>query len=72
LDKAVSGRATRAEIDLISSVASDITGNTICAFGDGAAQPALSFVSKFRTNLDDYVENGGRKQTGKLTVPGVK
>jgi NADH-quinone oxidoreductase subunit F len=56
------------ELDLVTSIASDITGNTICAFGDGAAQPALAFVSKFRKNLEDYITNGGRQQTGTLVV----
>jgi NADH-quinone oxidoreductase subunit F len=68
LDKVVDGTASIEELDRVSDIASDITGNTICAFGDGAAQPALSFVSKFRKNLEDYVKNGGRMQTGKLTI----
>ena len=45
-------------------IASDIMGNTICAFGDGAAQPALAFVRKFRKNFEDYVDTGGKSQTG--------
>src|SRR5690606_21760592 len=44
LDKVVAGTASLSELDDIASIASDITGNTICAFGDGAAQPAMSFV----------------------------
>jgi NADH-quinone oxidoreductase subunit F len=67
LDKIVSGRGSIAELDQISEIASDITGNTICAFGDGAATPALHFVRKFRPQLEDYVKNGGRSQTGRLT-----
>jgi NADH-quinone oxidoreductase subunit F len=56
------------ELDQISRIASDITGNTICAFGDGAAQPALAFVRKYRKNLEDYVRTGGRSQTGRLAL----
>jgi NADH-quinone oxidoreductase subunit F len=70
LDKIVAGQGSIDELNLLSKIASDITGNTICAFGDGAAQPALSFVSKFRKNLEDYIVNHGRSQTGKLTVGG--
>ena len=44
----------------------NITGNTICAFGDGAAQPALSFVRKFRKQLEDYILAGGKSQTRTL------
>ncbi len=68
LDKVVAGTASIAELDRLSEVASDITGNTICAFGDGAAQPALAFVRKFRKQLEDYVHTGGKSQTGRLTT----
>jgi NADH-quinone oxidoreductase subunit F len=67
-DKIVDGVATLDELDQVHEVASNITGNTICAFGDGAAQPALAFVRKYRKNFEDYVENQGRSQTGKLTL----
>lgn len=67
-DKVVEGTATMAEVDQVSEIASNITGNTICAFGDGAAQPALAFIRKYRKNFEDYVENRGRSQTGKLTL----
>jgi NADH-quinone oxidoreductase subunit F len=67
-DKVVAGTATMDEVDQVSDIASNITGNTICAFGDGAAQPALSFIRKYRKHFEDYVENRGRSQTGKLTL----
>ena len=56
------------ELDRIHEIANDITGNTICAFGDGAAQPALAFVRKYREQFEDYVKSGGKSQTGRLTV----
>ncbi len=68
LEKIVNGKGTITELDQISEIASDITGNTICAFGDGAAQPALTFVRKFRKQLEDYVNTGGKSQTGRLTL----
>jgi NADH-quinone oxidoreductase subunit F len=67
LDKVVAGEATMEELDRIHEIASDITGNTICAFGDGAAQPALAFVRKYRKNFEDYVKTGGKSQTKRLT-----
>jgi NADH-quinone oxidoreductase subunit F len=67
-DKVIGGTATLEELDQIHEIASNITGNTICAFGDGAAQPVLSFVRKYRDNFEDYVSNQGRAQTGRLTV----
>jgi NADH-quinone oxidoreductase subunit F len=67
LDKIVAGEGTIEELDRIHEIASDITGNTICAFGDGAAQPALAFVRKYRSHFEDYVKNGGKGQTRRLT-----
>jgi NADH-quinone oxidoreductase subunit F len=68
LDKIVAGKGSIEELDRIHEIASDITGNTICAFGDGAAQPALAFVSRYRSHFEDYVRTGGKAQTGRLTV----
>jgi NADH-quinone oxidoreductase subunit F len=67
LDKIVAGEGTIEELDRVSEIASDITGNTICAFGDGAAQPALAFVRKYRSHFEDYVLNGAKSQTRRLT-----
>jgi NADH-quinone oxidoreductase subunit F len=66
--KLVEGTATLSELDQVHTIASDITGNTICAFGDGAAQPALAFVRKYRSQFEDYIKTGGRSQTKRLTL----
>jgi NADH-quinone oxidoreductase subunit F len=68
LDKVVAGTASIEELDLVSEIASDITGNTICAFGDGAAQPALAFIRKYRKHFEDYILNGGKSQTRTLVI----
>ena len=68
IDKVVEGTATMEELDLISEIASNMTGNTICAFGDGAAAPVMAFVRKFRKNFEDYVLTGGKSQTKTLVV----
>ena len=68
VDKIVHGKGSIAELDEISEIASNIMGNTICAFGDGAAQPMLAFVRKYRKSFEDYVRTGGKSQTGRLTV----
>jgi NADH-quinone oxidoreductase subunit F len=68
LDKIVAGEGTIEELDRIHEIASDITGNTICAFGDGAAQPALAFVRRYRKEFEDYVRTGGKSQTRRLTA----
>jgi NADH-quinone oxidoreductase subunit F len=68
LDKVVAGKATMAELDRVHEIANDITGNTICAFGDGAAQPALAFVKRYRKHFEDYVTGGGKAQTRRLSL----
>jgi NADH-quinone oxidoreductase subunit F len=67
-DKVVEGTATLDELDQVHEIASNITGNTICAFGDGAAQPALAFVRKYREQFEDYILGQGRSQTGRLAI----
>lgn len=67
LDKIVAGQGTIRELDQLSDIASNVMGNTICAFGEGAAQPALAFVHKYRSELEDYVLNGAKGQTRTLT-----
>jgi NADH-quinone oxidoreductase subunit F len=68
VDKTVNGTGSIEELDQISEIASNIMGNTICAFGDGAAQPMLAFVKKYRKAFEDYVRTGGKSQTRRLTV----
>jgi NADH-quinone oxidoreductase subunit F len=68
LDKIVAGTATIDELDRIHEIANDITGNTICAFGDGAAQPALAFVKRYRRHFEDYIKNGGKSQKRELSL----
>jgi NADH-quinone oxidoreductase subunit F len=68
LNKIVGGTATYEEVDQLHDIGNGIMGNTICAFGEGAAMPALAFVQKFRPEIDAYVKNKGKSGTGTLTV----
>ncbi|MFO0565928.1 MAG: NADH-ubiquinone oxidoreductase-F iron-sulfur binding region domain-containing protein [Polyangiaceae bacterium] len=69
MNKIAEGHGTIDEPDQLHRIASAISsGNTICAFGDGAAQPVLSFVRKFRKQFEDYVLTGGKSQTKKLVA----
>jgi NADH-quinone oxidoreductase subunit F len=68
LNKIVAGKGSIAELDEIHEIANNITGNTICAFGDGAAQPALAFVRRYRKHFEDYIVSGGKSQTRRLTL----
>ena len=68
LDKVVAGTASIEELGQLAEIPSSMSGNTICAFGDGAAMPAMAFVRKFRKEIEDYILNGGKSQTGTLEL----
>ena len=68
LDKIVEGRGTLEELNLVHEIASNVTGNTICAFGDGAAMPALSFVRKFRKQFEARVVDTAAQDTQGLSA----
>ncbi len=58
LDKIERGEGSLEELDQLSDIASNIMGNTICAFGDGAASPILGFLQRFRGEFEQYVRDG--------------
>ena len=68
LDRAVKGEATVADLDRLSEIADNIMGNTICAFGEGTAMPALGFLLKFRKELEQHIKTGGKSGTGHLAL----
>ena len=47
LQRIDSGNATRKDVELLMDVASNIEGNTICAFGEAAAWPVKWAIKKF-------------------------
>jgi NADH-quinone oxidoreductase subunit F len=45
------------DLDLLRSVAGNIAGRTVCALGDAAAGPVLSFVKHFASEFEYHIEN---------------
>jgi NADH-quinone oxidoreductase subunit F len=68
VEKVLDGKATMAELDELSDIANSVMGNTICAFGDGMAMPALGFLKKFRKDFEAYVRGEKKRADAKLTV----
>ncbi|MBW2523120.1 MAG: NADH-quinone oxidoreductase subunit NuoF [Deltaproteobacteria bacterium] len=68
LDRIIAGEAEMDELNRLHEVASNIMGNTICAFGEGASMPALAFLKKFRREFEQYVLTGGKSSTGTLAL----
>jgi NADH-quinone oxidoreductase subunit F len=52
------GQGKAGDLDLLTSVAEDIIGRTICALGDAAALPVRSFVKHFHDEFEHHVEHG--------------
>ncbi len=64
--KLLAGKASMQELDSLHDVANGIMGNTICAFGEGTAMPALAFVQKFRKDFEAYAR--GERSGGDATL----
>lgn len=50
------GEGRQEDLDLLLDVADKISGRTICALGDAAAMPVISFVKTFREEFQHYIE----------------
>jgi NADH-quinone oxidoreductase subunit F len=61
LHRILTGRGKLSDLDLLINVADNINGKTLCALGDAAAGPVISFVKKFRHEFEEYIKNGGKE-----------
>ena len=50
-DRIVAGQASPDDVDMLETVANQIEGKTICAFGEACSWPTQSFVRKFRDEI---------------------
>jgi len=66
--KILDGEGSLEELDSLHDIANGIMGNTICAFGEGTAMPALAFVQKFRREFEAHVRGDRSGQEAKLVV----
>lgn len=49
------GQGKLADLDLLDSVSKKIMGRTICALGDAAAMPVISFLKHFRSEFEQHI-----------------
>jgi NADH-quinone oxidoreductase subunit F len=68
VEKIWNGKASMDEVNTLHDIADHIMGNTICAFGEGTAMPALAFIQKFRKELEAYVRGERKGKDARLTV----
>ncbi len=55
IDRIADGTGVPDDLDLLLEITGHISGNTICAFGDGAAAPIASAVTKFRSEFEAHL-----------------
>jgi NADH-quinone oxidoreductase subunit F len=51
------GKGRQEDMDLLTDVADNIAGRTICALGDAAAMPVKSFIHHFRDEFQYHVDH---------------
>jgi len=56
LHRILHGTGKMEDLDLLTSVANKIMGRTICALGDAAALPVISFIKYFREEFVAHIE----------------
>lgn len=51
------GQGRQEDLDRLVDVANNINGNTICALGDAAAAPVISFIKHFRDEFQYHIDH---------------
>jgi NADH-quinone oxidoreductase subunit F len=59
------GKGRMEDLDLVTNVGENISGRTICALGEAAATPVISFIKHFRPEFEYYIQHGRSMVTGK-------
>jgi NADH-quinone oxidoreductase subunit F len=68
LERILSGNGVKGDCATLQAIPAGIMGNTICALGDAASIPVLSFLKKFGSEFEYYVEHGRSMNDGRLVV----
>lgn len=55
IERILHGKGREQDLNLLLEIADNINGKTLCALGDAAAGPVMSFVKKFRGDFEDYI-----------------
>ena len=58
LGKVERGEGQMRDLDLLLSVANNIAGKTLCAFGDAEATPVTSMIANFRAEFEAHIKEG--------------
>jgi NADH-quinone oxidoreductase subunit F len=69
-DRIVTGEAAPEDVDQLKTVADQIEGKTICAFGEACSWPTQSFVLKFKSELlqSTYLDKKGQPKNAEAVA----
>lgn len=62
------GKGEPGDLERLESVTRGIMGNTVCALGDAASMPVVSFIGKFRDEFDYFIKYGRSMNDGRLEI----
>jgi NADH-quinone oxidoreductase subunit F len=66
LERIVAGQGTTADLATLRRIPTGIQGNTVCALGDAASMPVVSFIRKFGEEFEYFVTQGRSMHDGRL------
>jgi len=58
IHRIANGKGKMEDLDLLMDVSLNIGGRTICALGDAAATPVMSFIKHFRDEFEHHIKHG--------------
>lgn len=57
IQRVYKGEGRSKDLDALLDIGKNMAGNTICAFGDAAPAPVLSYIQKFRNEFEYHIEH---------------
>jgi NADH-quinone oxidoreductase subunit F len=58
IHRILAGQGTIQDLDLIPVVAKQMVGNTICPLADADAAPMIAYVTKYRSEWEEFIRSG--------------
>ncbi|MBI1884475.1 MAG: NADH-quinone oxidoreductase subunit NuoF [Chlamydiae bacterium] len=58
IERIYEGHGRSQDLDNLLDIGKNMMGNTICAFGDAAPTPVISYITKFRAEFEYHVRHG--------------
>jgi NADH-quinone oxidoreductase subunit F len=66
MNRITEGQGTLQDLDDLLAIAGDMEGKTICVFADAAAWPIQSYITKFRSEFEEYIRTGRKSRTKEI------